>query len=343
MSLRNLMSMEKREAVSLRPYNTFGIDATAAAMYDCRDVAELRAAIRVSADGRRYVLGGGSNVLFLGDFDGAIIRPLMGGIEVVGEAVDCVTVRAGAGVAWDDFVAWCVAHGLYGAENLSGVPGNVGAAPVQNIGAYGVEAKDVIDTVDGLRMDTAEAFRMTAAECAFGYRDSVFKHSLRGICVITAVTFRLSRKPAYNLGYGALSETVRDLGGASLANVRKAVISIRDSKLPDPKVTGNAGSFFKNPEVDSCVADKLKLRYPDMPSYPLPDGRVKIPAGWLIERSGWKGRSLGRAAVHSRQALVLVNLGGAAGADIVKLCDAVRADVLSSFGLDLSPEVNFVS
>lgn len=336
------MSMEKREAVSLRPYNTFGIDATAAVMYDCHDEAELRAAIEASAGGRRYVLGGGSNVLFIGDFDGAVIRPLVGGIDTVKEDGDSVLVRAGAGVAWDDFVAWCVARGLYGAENLSGVPGSVGAAPVQNIGAYGVEAKDVIDSVEGLRMDTAAAFGMTAAECAFGYRDSIFKRSLRGLCIITAVTFRLSRKPAYNLGYGALSETVSGLGGPSLANVRRAVISIRDSKLPDPKVTGNAGSFFKNPEVDGSVANALKLKYPDMPSFQLPDGRVKIPAGWLIERSGWKGRSLGRAAVHSRQALVLVNLGGATGADIVALCDAVRADVLSRFGLDLSPEVNFV-
>ena len=333
--------MVVREDVSLRPYNTFGIECVASRMVDCMSVEEVRDVAREVSGGRYYVLGGGSNVLFLRDFEGTVVRPLVGGIEVVGEDGGDVVVRVGSGVVWDEFVGWCVDRGLGGVENLSGVPGNVGAAPVQNIGAYGVEAKDVVERVWGERVGGGELV-LGGGECGFGYRDSVFKHGLRGEVIVTRVDFRLHRGGESKLDYGALRGAVEALGGASLGNVRRAVLSIRGSKLPDPKVLGNAGSFFKNPEVSEEVADALGREYTGMPRYALGDGRVKIPAGWLIERSGWKGRGMGRAAVHDRQALVLVNKGGASAEEVVALCEAVRADVRSMFGIELSPEVNFV-
>ena len=333
--------MVVREDVSLRPYNTFGIECVASRMVDCMSVEEVREVAREVSGGRYYVLGGGSNVLFLRDFEGTVVRPLVGGIDVVGEDGGDVVVRVGSGVVWDEFVGWCVDRGLGGVENLSGVPGNVGAAPVQNIGAYGVEAKDVVERVWGERVGGGELV-LGGGECGFGYRDSVFKHGLRGEVIVTRVDFRLHRGGECKLDYGALRGAVEALGGVSLGNVRRAVLSIRGSKLPDPKVLGNAGSFFKNPEVSEEVADALGREYTGMPRYALGDGRVKIPAGWLIERSGWKGRGMGRAAVHDRQALVLVNKGGASAEEVVALCEAVRADVRSMFGIELSPEVNFV-
>ena len=335
--------MQVREYVSLKPFNTFNIAAKASAMIDCQSEEEVLEAVRCVVGQRRvFVLGGGSNVLFLNDFDGVVLRPLIDGIDVVEEVGDETIVSVGAGVTWDDFVEWSVTHGLYGAENLSGIPGNVGASPVQNIGAYGVEAKDVIESVRGVRLSTAEPFELQRYECAFGYRDSIFKRSLRGDVVITRVVFRLAHTFRPHIEYGALRPAVEALGEVSAANVRKAVIATRNAKLPDPKVLGNAGSFFKNPEVDVNQADAIALSHPDMPRFPLANGQVKIPAGWLIERSGWKGRSLGQAAVHDRQALVLVNKGDATADDIVRLCEAVRADVKSLFGIDLTPEVNFV-
>lgn len=335
--------MEISENVSLKPLNTFNIEARASLMVDCQSEEDVRQLPPIVGGGMRlFVLGGGSNVLFLNDFEGAIIRPLIGGIEVVEDDGEHAKVRVGAGVVWDDFVAWSVDHGLYGAENLSGIPGNAGASPVQNIGAYGVEAKDVIDCVRGVRLSSGEPFELRGGECSFGYRDSIFKRGLRGDVVITRVVFRLSRVFRPRVEYGALRSAVEALGGISAANVRKAVVATRDSKLPDPKRLGNAGSFFKNPVVDAGVADSIAASRPDMPRYALADGRVKIPAGWLIEQSGWKGRSLGNAAVHDRQALVLVNKGGATAAEVVRLCEAVRADVKSIFGIELSPEVNFV-
>lgn len=334
--------METRKNISLKPFNTFNIEARAAMMVDCHTTDEVREAAKIAAGKKHYVLGGGSNVLFLKDFDGVIIRPLIDTIEVEEDGVDYVDVTVGAGVTWDDFVAWSVEMNLYGAENLSGIPGNVGAAPVQNIGAYGAEAKDVISSVECVRIADCGVFSLTAAECKFGYRNSIFKQELRNAAIITHVRFRLSKKPNFRLDYGALRAAVEALGEPTVANVRKAVIATRNGKLPDPKVLGNAGSFFKNPEVEAQVAEAIAKEYPTVPRYALADGRVKIPAGWLIEQSGWKGRSLGPAAVHDRQALVLVNKGGAQAADIVALCEAVRADVKTRFGIDLTPEVNFV-
>ena len=334
--------MDIRHNISLRPFNTFGIEARALTMMDCGTEEELREAIG-QIDGRRtFVLGGGSNVLFTRDFDGVVLRPLIGGIERLDDKDGCAMLRVGAGVVWDDFVSHCVGLGLHGVENLSGIPGNVGASPVQNIGAYGAEAGDAIATVEGVGIADGDPFELKAEECLFGYRNSIFKQSLRGQCVITRATYRLRYEGELNLGYGALREAYEACGTEGVAGVRQAVMSIRDSKLPDPKVLGNAGSFFKNPEVGADVAARLLEANPGMPHYDLGNGLVKIPAGWLIDQCGWKGRSLGPAAVHDKQALVLVNRGGAPGADIVRLSDAVREDVSRRFGIEISPEVNFI-
>ena len=226
-----------------------------------------------------------------------------------------------------------------GTENLTAIPGTVGAAPVQNIGAYGAEAKDIVESVETLDLATLKEVSIAGCHCGFGYRDSIFKGVLKGRAVITAVTFRLSRTPRPNLGYDALAREVEDAGGATLENIRTAVRRIRGEKLPDPAVTGNAGSFFKNPVVDSELAERIKRKYPDMPSYPVPEG-VKIPAGWLIEKTGWKGASLGRAGVYGKQALILVNLGGATGNEVTALARRITDDVETRFGIRIATEVN---
>lgn len=335
--------MERFDNIDLKPFNTFGISVKADEMYDCYDEEEVHEAMKRTAGKRRYVIGGGSNILLTGDFHGAIIRPLIGGVEVRLSDRAHTYVSVGAGVVWDDFVRWSVENGLYGIENLSGIPGHVGASPVQNIGAYGVEAKDVILNVEGVWADKAGMFDLDAKECAFGYRDSIFKHEMRDRGVITHVTFRLNNAPSYKLDYGVIRQQMEaDGADITAASIRDAIIKIRDSKLPDPKVLGNAGSFFKNPEVAPEVADEIRASYPEMPSYALPTGKVKIPAGWLIEKSGMKGRSLGPAAVHDKQALVIVNKGGATGNDIIAMCEAVNDHVKETFGIELTAEVNFV-
>lgn len=287
------------------------------------------------------MIGGGSNLLFMGDFNGTVIHSTISTIEVLGSTGDNVHVKVGAGVVWDDFVAWCTVNGLWGVENLSAIPGEVGAAAVQNIGAYGVEAKDVIDTVQTICLEDGSERDFSNAECKYAYRQSIFKNELKGQYAVAYVIFKLSRKPQPKLGYGALGQEVERLGGPTLNNIRQAVISIRDSKLPDPKVLGNAGSFFMNPVVTEQEFDIIRNNHPDVPSYPAPGG-IKVPAGWLIEKCGWKGRSLGPAAVYDKQALVLVNKGGATGADIKHLADAIIADVKQKFGITLSTEVNYI-
>ena len=292
---------------------------------------------------RPYLLvGGGSNLLFTGDFKGTILQSRIETIDIVKESQDSVLVRVGAGVVWDDFVAYAVLQGWWGVENLSAIPGHVGASAVQNIGAYGVEAKDVIETVQTICLDNGKAREFSNADCRYAYRQSIFKNELKGQYAVTYVQFRLSRKPQPKLGYGALEAQVKALGEPTLENIRNAVITIRDGKLPDPKVLGNAGSFFMNPVIPSAQFDALKQQYPDIPSYPAQEGMVKVPAGWLIEQAGWKGRSLGPAAVYDRQALVLVNKGGATGADIIRLADTIIGDVKQKFGITLSTEVNYI-
>ena len=321
--------------------NTFGMDVKADCIAEWSSPDELRTLLGTVE--RPYLLvGGGSNLLFTGDFKGTILQSRIETIDIVKESQDSVLVRVGAGVVWDDFVAYAVLQGWWGVENLSAIPGHVGASAVQNIGAYGVEAKDVIETVQTICLDNGKAREFSNAECRYAYRQSIFKNELKGQYAVTYVQFRLSRKPQPKLGYGALEAQVKALGEPTLENIRNAVITIRDGKLPDPKVLGNAGSFFMNPVIPSAQFDALKQQYPDIPSYPAQEGMVKVPAGWLIEQAGWKGRSLGPAAVYDRQALVLVNKGGATGADIIRLADTIIGDVKQKFGITLSTEVNYI-
>ncbi|HPS10563.1 MAG TPA: UDP-N-acetylmuramate dehydrogenase, partial [Paludibacteraceae bacterium] len=245
-------------------------------------------------------------------------------------------------MVWDDFVAYCVSNNYYGVENLSLIPGEVGASAVQNIGAYGMEVKDVIETVDTIHTETLNERIFTNEECRYGYRKSIFKEELRGKYIITNVTFRLKKQPDYQLDYQHLREAVLQRGEINLANIRSTVISIRESKLPDPSITGNAGSFFMNPVIPKEKFEELQVSYPTMPHYPASETEVKVPAGWLIEQCGWKGRSVGNVGVHSRQALVIINLGGATGPEVAGLAAQIRENVFQRFGIDITPEVNYI-
>ena len=327
---------------SLLPYNTFGIDVSASRFLEYASVAELKEYIAQGAVTTPFLhIGGGSNLLFTKDYDGLILHSRIGGIEVTAEDSQTVSLRVGAGVVWDDFVACCVEHGWYGAENLSLIPGEVGASAVQNIGAYGVEVKDLITAVETVNIQGYERV-YSVEECEYAYRNSIFKRPENKSVFVTYVRFRLSKEERYTLDYGTIRQELAKYPAPTLPIVRKVIIEIRESKLPDPKVTGNAGSFFMNPIVAKEKLEALQRDYPRIPYYELPDGRVKIPAGWMIDQCGWKGKSLGPAAVHDKQALVLVNRGGAKGSDIVALSDAVRASVRDKFGIDIHPEVNVI-
>ncbi len=327
---------------SLLPYNTFGIDVSASRFLEYASVAELKEYIAQGAVTTPFLhIGGGSNLLFTKDYDGLILHSRIGGIEVTAEDSQTVSLRVGAGVVWDDFVACCVEHGWYGAENLSLIPGEVGASAVQNIGAYGVEVKDLITAVETVNVQGYGRV-YSVEECEYAYRSSIFKRPENKSVFVTYVRFRLSKEERYTLDYGTIRQELAKYPAPTLPIVRKVIIEIRESKLPDPKVTGNAGSFFMNPIVAKEKLEALQRDYPRIPYYELPDGRVKIPAGWMIDQCGWKGKSLGPAAVHDKQALVLVNRGGAKGSDIVALSDAVRASVRDKFGIDIHPEVNVI-
>ncbi|MDE6161927.1 MAG: UDP-N-acetylmuramate dehydrogenase [Bacteroides sp.] len=328
---------------SLLPYNTFGIDVNAARFLEYTSVEELKTLIAQGAVTTPFLhIGGGSNLLFTKDYDGLILHSRIEGIEVTEEDTHSVSVRVGAGVVWDDFVAYCVEHGWYGAENLSLIPGEVGASAVQNIGAYGVEVKDLITAVETVNIQAEERV-YSVDECGYAYRDSIFKRPENKSVFVTYVRFRLSKEEHYTLDYGTIRQELEKYPAVTLPVVRKVIIDIRKSKLPDPKVMGNAGSFFMNPIVSKEKLEVLQQEYPHMPYYELANGRVKIPAGWMIDQCGWKGKSLGLAAVHDKQALVLVNRGGAKGSDIMALSDAVRASVREKFGIDIHPEVNFIN
>lgn len=327
---------------SLLPYNTFGIDVSASRFLAYASVAELKEYIAQGAVTTPFLhIGGGSNLLFTKDYDGLILHSRIGGIEVTAEDSQTVSLRVGAGVVWDDFVACCVEHGWYGAENLSLIPGEVGASAVQNIGAYGVEVKDLITAVETVNVQGYGRV-YSVEECEYAYRSSIFKRPENKSVFVTYVRFRLSKEERYTLDYGTIRQELAKYPAPTLPIVRKVIIEIRESKLPDPKVMGNAGSFFMNPIVAKEKLEALQRDYPRIPYYELPDGRVKIPAGWMIDQCGWKGKSLGPAAVHDKQALVLVNRGGAKGSDIVALSDAVRASVRDKFGIDIHPEVNVI-
>jgi UDP-N-acetylmuramate dehydrogenase len=327
---------------SLLPYNTFGIDVSASRFLEYASVAELKEYIAQGAVTTPFLhIGGGSNLLFTKDYDGLILHSRIGGIEVTAEDSQTVSLRVGAGVVWDDFVACCVEHGWYGVENLSLIPGEVGASAVQNIGAYGVEVKDLITAVETVNVQGYGRV-YSVEECEYAYRSSIFKRPENKSVFVTYVRFRLSKEERYTLDYGTIRQELAKYPAPTLPIVRKVIIEIRESKLPDPKVMGNAGSFFMNPIVAKEKLEALQRDYPRIPYYELPDGRVKIPAGWMIDQCGWKGKSLGPAAVHDKQALVLVNRGGAKGSDIVALSDAVRASVRDKFGIDIHSEVNVI-
>lgn len=325
---------------SLLPHNTFGIDAKAKCFMEYESEEELCSLIsQIPADEPLLHVGGGSNLLFTKDYEGTILHSAIKGMEIVDETDDDVLVRVGAGEVWDDFVAYAVEKGWGGVENLSIIPGEVGASAVQNIGAYGAEAKDVITLVEAIEMRTAQKRVFGNAECNYSYRQSIFKNYLKDVYAITYVTYRLSKRPELNLSYGGLSK-LNPLP-SSISEVRQAIIDTRNAKLPDPKVEGNAGSFFMNPVVSREVFDAIYRDYPDMPYYEVSDG-IKIPAGWMIEQCGWKGRCLGNAGVHDRQALVLVNKGGATSDEIITLCNTICDDVKRKFGVSIHPEVNFI-
>lgn len=327
---------------SLLDHNTFGLDVKAARFLEYASVEELKKLISQGAVTTPFLhIGSGSNLLFTKDYDGLILHSRIEDIEVMEETDESVRVRVGAGVVWDDFVAYCVERGWYGIENLSLIPGEVGASAVQNIGAYGVEVKDLITEVETVNLQGEERV-YSVEECSYAYRNSVFKQPENRNLFVTFVHFRLSKQERYTLNYGTIRSELEKYPALTLSIVRKVIIGIRESKLPDPKVMGNAGSFFMNPIVSCEKLEALQRSYPQMPFYRLEDGRIKIPAGWMIDQCGWKGKALGPAAVHDQQALVLVNVGSAKGSDIIALSDAVRTSVREKFGIEIHPEVNFI-
>lgn len=329
---------------SLLSHNTFGIDISAARFVEYETVDELCEAIAsIPEDEKILHIGGGSNLLFTGNFDGTVLHSAIRGVEIVDEDDDSVLLRVGSGMVWDDIVEYSVSHGWGGAENLSLIPGEVGASAVQNIGAYGVEAKDLIALVEAVELRNGAKRVFGNIECAYAYRQSIFKSELKGKYAITHVTYRFSKHPQLKLDYGNVRASLESLGKKDITpkDVRDAIIHIREIKLPDPKTLGNAGSFFMNPVVSRQRFEDIRREYPDMPFYEVADG-VKIPAGWLIEQCGWKGKSLGRARVYEKQALVIVNNGGATSKDIVELSDAICQSVKDKFNVDIHPEVNFI-
>ncbi|MBR1469951.1 MAG: UDP-N-acetylmuramate dehydrogenase [Prevotella sp.] len=329
----------------LLQHNTFGIDAQCRRFIEFSTVSELMAVCtKLTPDDQPLLLlGGGSNLLLTGNFDGTVLHSAIMGVEKMVEEGESVFVRVGSGENWDDFVAFCVENGWYGAENLSLIPGEVGASAVQNIGAYGVEAKDIIERVEAVEIQTGRRVTFENEECDYAYRQSRFKHDWKNRFVVTHVIFRLSTEFQPRLDYGNLRETMQKKGvPVTPQTLRQTIIDIRREKLPDPKEIGSAGSFFMNPMVSMQKYRELAAKFPEMPHYEVDSDRVKIPAGWMIDQCGWKGRSLGRAGVYEKQALVLVNLGGATGAEILHLCETIRADVRQKFGIDIHLEVNIV-
>lgn len=334
-----------KENISLRSYTSFGVEAAAryfAEFDSLTALQELLADGRMSGQ-RQLVLGGGSNILLLGDFDGVVMKNECRGMEILRMDEDHVYVRVGAGENWHGFVLYCIAQGWGGAENLSLIPGNVGASPMQNIGAYGVEIKDIFHELEAWHIGDKALLRFGLEDCAFGYRESVFKKKFRNQVVILHVTFKLSRKPVLNTSYGAIEQELERMGvnEPDIRSVSQAVINIRSSKLPDPARIGNAGSFFKNPVVSVATWEKLKIEFPAIIAYPATDG-MKLAAGWLIEQCGWKGFRQGDAGCHEKQALVLVNYGRAKGAEIFRLSEEILLSVKHKFGVELEREVNMI-
>ncbi|MCB9014609.1 MAG: UDP-N-acetylmuramate dehydrogenase [Lentimicrobiaceae bacterium] len=342
--MNTIPSLTLQHNVNLKSFNTFGMNVSALDFVEITDETQLPALLRMinQYQGKVLFMGGGSNMLFTGNFNGLVVRILTKGIEIVDQDDEFVYVRAMAGEVWDDFVQYCVRMNYGGLENLSLIPGNVGSSPLQNIGAYGAEIKDTFYMLDAVSLRTGEFREFYTDECDFGYRSSVFKHELKGQYLILSVTFRLRKNPLLNVSYGAIAAELEKMGESpSVKSIARAVCNIRRSKLPDPLEIGNAGSFFKNPVVDKAMFEKLKLAFPDMPAYQAPEG-YKLAAGWLIEKCGWKGFRKGDAGVHAHQALVLVNYGNAGGIEILELSRQIIDSVSHKFNVILEPEVNII-
>lgn len=331
--------------ISLKPYNTFGIDVKASSFISISDVEELKEVLDSKEYPDKFILGGGSNMLLTKDVDALVIHVNLKGIEILKDNSEHVWVKANAGEVWHEFVLFCLKNNLGGIENLSLIPGNVGTAPIQNIGAYGVELKDVMESCEALNIKTKEIRSFSNAECQFGYRNSIFKTQEKGNFIITSVTFKLTkRNHVLHTEYGAITQELDrlEIQNPTIQDVSRAVINIRESKLPNPKEIGNSGSFFKNPVISSKAFEKLKENFPDIPGYVLSDSEVKVPAGWLIETAGFKGKTFKNYGVHTKQALVLVNYGGASGQEIYQLSKLIQTTVRRIFDISIEAEVNII-
>jgi UDP-N-acetylmuramate dehydrogenase len=340
------MPFEISENTSLRKFNTFGIDVSTryyGAFSSLEHLEEWRM-MPVMKNREVLILGGGSNILFTKNFDGVVLHNQLKGVELVDEDDNHFYVKAAAGEVWDSFVRTCVKNDWAGVENLSLIPGSVGAAPMQNIGAYGVEIKDVFHSLNAFHLKEGKIRTFSLEECKFGYRESVFKSSEKGQWIILSVTFKLLKRPVLRTNYGAIQQELDKLrpDRLSIRDISKAVINIRTSKLPDPSKLGNAGSFFKNPLVSLELANKIKSEYPDAPVFPIDTTQAKLAAGWLIEKCGWKGKVVGNCGMHKDQALVLVNYGGASGTEILQVAEEVQTSVTEAFGVQLEKEVNII-
>lgn len=336
--------MQIQENISLKTLNTFGIEAKAKYYTELNNIADIKAIIKnpIFIGSKFLLLGGGSNILLTKDFEGIVLKINNKGIDIIKADADHVYLKVQAGEVWDEFVRNTVFNNWSGVENLTLIPGNVGTCPVQNIGAYGVEVKDVIESVECLEIASGEEKVFSNEACKFGYRSSIFKTEAKDKYIITAVNFRLSKKPQFITHYGDVNAELEAMKvSASIFNVSKAIENIRSRKLPDYKKLGNAGSFFKNPSVSTAKYEELAAEFPRLRAFPFGDG-YKLAAGWLIEKSGWKGKSLGNAMVHNKQALVLVNKGGASGKEIIALAKAVQLEVFNLFGVELEMEVNVI-
>lgn len=338
--------MDIKKNYSLQKYNTFGIEKKAKAFVEITSVGQIHELYALNDfEQNHLILGGGSNILLTKDFDGLVVKNSILGITKVDENSDFVFIKANAGENWHQFVLYCIENDFGGVENLSLIPGQVGATPMQNIGAYGVEIKDVFFSLEAWNLSTKQVETFHLKDCDFGYRESVFKKELKGKYIIISVTFQLTKHShKLNISYGAIGEVLKlkNIEKPSIKDISNAVISIRESKLPNPSVIGNAGSFFKNPEVSVSFFQTIQEKYPNIPFYNVDNETIKIPAGWLIEQAGWKGKTFENYGVHKNQALVLVNYGNADGNDIKNLAFQIQVDIEQKFGITLTPEVNFI-
>lgn len=337
--------MTIQENISLKSYNTFGIDVKARFFVEITGLAQLQKVLELTAYPKRFIVSGGSNMLLTKDIDALVMHIALKGISIAEENGETVEIKAMAGENWHNLVMWSLDRGYGGLENLSLIPGNVGTAPIQNIGAYGVELKDIFVSCTAMDVETGELVAFDKENCEFGYRDSIFKNGAKNKYIITSVNLRLTKKDhVLHTGYGAIEEELRNNGIVypTIRDISNAVIAIRQSKLPDPKELGNSGSFFKNPVISKKKFDKFIKSHPKAPFYELDDDQYKIPAGWLIEQSGFKGKRFGDAGVHEKQALVLVNYGNATGKEILQLAENIQKEVQKNFGINIHPEVNII-